>query len=265
MSSSSLVVFTGRNRLRSTASAREPSKTSTAAPIADSIWMTGVLSGPGRVDRLAVDDDRQAEDAVALGQARGQRVEVDPQVVGVEPRVPVGVLEVVVLALGHHRAVAQHEAPVALAHAEVAALAVVAGAGADLGDVGDALARHPRRHRALAGGAEVVGVGQERVAVAALAQGVEQPGGLQRDVDVAVARRAPLQVGVVRPLHGAEVVGAQLGLLVLQEVQRQPVDREARGAARGSRATPPGCGTSPSAAAGSAPRAGGAAPAPDGR
>ena len=60
--SSSLVVLTGRNRLRSTASARDPSNTSTAAPIADSIWMTGRAVGPGRVDGLAVDDDRQAED-----------------------------------------------------------------------------------------------------------------------------------------------------------------------------------------------------------
>ena len=200
MSSSSLVVFTGRNRLRSTASAREPSKTSTAAPIADSTWMTGVLSG--RVGSTVLRLTMIGRPRMPSRSARraASCVEVDPQVVRVEPRVPVGVLEVAVLALGHHRAVAQHEAPVALAHAEVAALAVVAGAGADLGDVGDALARHPRRHRALAGRAEVVGVGQEGVAVAALAQGVEQPGGLQRDVDVAVARGAPLQVGVLRPL-----------------------------------------------------------------
>ena len=190
--------------------------------------MTAGLSGCGRVDRLAVDDDRQAEDAVGLGQARGEHVEVDPQVVGVEPRVPLGVLEEVVLALGHHRAVAQHEAAVALAHAEVTTLAVVASSCRHLGDVGDALPLHPGRHRSLAGGAEVVGVGQEGVAVAALAQRVEQPGGLQRDVDVAVARRAPLQRRVLRPLDRAEVVGAQLGFHVLQEVERQPVDGQAR-------------------------------------
>ena len=37
-------------------------------------------------------------------------------------------------------------------------------------------------------------------------------------VEIAVAGRAPLAVGVVGPLHGREVVGTQLGLAVLQEV-----------------------------------------------
>ena len=43
--SNSLVDFTGRNLLRGTAIAREPAKTSMAAPMADSIWITGVEVG----------------------------------------------------------------------------------------------------------------------------------------------------------------------------------------------------------------------------
>ena len=135
MSSSSLVVFTGRNRLRSTASAREPSKTSTAAPMADSIWMTGVLSGrvgstvlrltmigrprmPSRSARRAASASRSTQRLFAWN--HGCR-----SVSWKKWSSP----------CGHHGAVAQHQAPVALAHAEVAALAVVAGARADLGDV----------------------------------------------------------------------------------------------------------------------------------
>ena len=128
---------------------------------------------------------------------------------------------------------------------EVAALAVVDGALAHLGDVGDALARHPRGNRTLAGGAEVVGVGEEGVAEAPLAQGVQQSRRLERDVDVAVPGRAPLELGVLGPLDGRQVVGAQLGLAVLEEVEREAVDREVGVAPRGSPATPPGCGRSP--------------------
>ena len=44
----------------------------------------------------------------------------------------------------------------------------------------------------------------------------------QRGVEVAVARRTPLERRVARPPDRGEVVDAQLGLLVLQELQRQP-------------------------------------------
>ena len=84
--------------------------------------------------------------------------------------------------------------------------------------------REPLGHPGVRDGAEVVGVGHERLGVAGLDQPVEQPAAAQRGVDVAVPRRAPLQVGVLLPLDRGQVVGAELGLLVLQEVQRQVVD-----------------------------------------
>ena len=74
--------------------------------------------------------------------------------------------------------------------------------------------------------AEVVGVGDERVAVAGVDQPVEQAGAEQRGVEVAVPGRTPLQRRVARPADRREVVDQQLGLLVLQELQRQPVDGE---------------------------------------
>ena len=65
-----VVVFTGANRRRGTRSARAPSKTSIAAPIAVSSWTTVGRGLVRRVDGLAVDDHRQAEHAVALVEQR---------------------------------------------------------------------------------------------------------------------------------------------------------------------------------------------------
>ena len=59
------------------------------------------------------------------------------------------------------------------------------------------------------------------------------PGRLERGVEVAVPGRAPLQRRVVGPLDRGQVVGAQLGLAVLQEVR--PAGR--RPAGRGSAAS----------------------------
>ena len=69
---------------------------------------------------------------------------------------------------------------------------------AHLGDEGQAVLDHPGRDVGVAGGAEVVGVGEERVADPLLQQGVEHAGRDERDVDVAVAGRAPLELGVRR-------------------------------------------------------------------
>ena len=82
----------------------------------------------------------------------------------------------------------------------------------------DPLARHPGEDARLEHGAEVVGVRDERVAVAAFEQGVEQPRGEQGRVEVAVTGRAPLERRVVRPLDRHQVVDADLRLLVLHEV-----------------------------------------------
>ena len=61
---------------------------------------------------------------------------------------------------------------------------------------------------------------------AALAQVVDEARRPQRDVDVAVSWRAPLELPVLGPLDRREVVDPELGLTVLQEVQRQAVDGE---------------------------------------
>ena len=75
-------------------------------------------------------------------------------------------------------------------------------------------------------GAEVVGVGDEARPVARRDQRVEQAGAEQRGVEVAVAGRTPLQVGVLGEGHRGQVLLQELGLLVLQELQGQPLDRQ---------------------------------------
>ena len=67
--------------------------------------------GIRRVDRLAVDDDRQPEHAVALVERRAQRVEVDPQVVRVDVAVAADVLQRLEVLLGRLGGLAQHEPP----------------------------------------------------------------------------------------------------------------------------------------------------------
>ena len=85
---------------------------------------------------------------------------------------------------------------------------------------GQPVAREPGEDPRVERRAQVVRVGDERVAVAALEQRAEHPRRQQRRVDVAVARRAPLQRRVVRPLGRVEPLDEQLGLLVLDEVER---------------------------------------------
>ena len=62
---------------------------------------------------------------------------------------------------------------------------------------------------------EVVSVGHERVLIARLQQARQQAAGHQARVEVAVARWAPGQRGVGKPLGGAEIGAGDLGDLVL--------------------------------------------------
>ena len=126
------------------------------------------------------------------------------------------------------RVVPEDELPIGAADAQVTTLAVIGSSIADLCDIGDALVGHPRRDPRVAGRPEIVGIGQEGVAEAALAEGVEQPRRLEGDVEVAVARWAPFEVRVIGPRHRSEIVRPELGLGALQEVQRQSVDRQLR-------------------------------------
>ena len=132
--------------------------------------------------------------------------------------------EVVHLVIGRLRRVAQDDTSVALTHGQVAAL-----------DVGRRTAAHLRGIRSTGGGeppgdpgrgrcAEVVGVGGHGVPIPLLQEGVQQTRGEQGGVDVAVPRRTPLELGVGLPLHGSQIISAELGLAVLQEVQGQAVN-----------------------------------------
>ena len=169
--SRSLVVLTGTNRSRPTSMVRAPSKISMAAPMAVSIWITSGVEGFAGVEVLDVADQRQTEDALASVEGLGHRAEVEPQVVGRGEPVPVEVgqrLRSDVERLGR---LAQHDPAVGPARRAkwpplrsdgVRRTASIAN-GAPRGG-------EPARHPRVGHGAEVVGVGDEDVAVA----GVEQ-------------------------------------------------------------------------------------------
>ena len=125
------------------------------------------------------------------------------------------------------RGVAQDDTAIALAHRQVPALDVGGRAPAHLGGVRRAGGGEPAGDAGARRGAQVVRVGGHGVPVTVLQQRVEDAGGDQGGVDVAVPGRAPLEAGIRLPRHGGEVVGAKLGLPVLQEVQGKPVDRDA--------------------------------------
>ncbi len=136
--------------------------------------------------------------------------------------------EEVLLARDHHRVVAQHDPAVADPSGQVATLAVVDGARADLGEIGHLLAQQPRRDVGVARRPEVVGVGQERIANPHVPQRIQQTCAGQGQIDVAMSGGAPFQLGVSRPVDGREGVGPQLGLGTLQEPQGQPTHRQIR-------------------------------------
>ena len=83
--------------------------------------------------------------------------------------------------------------PSRAAPGEVSALAVGRGAPAEFGGERAAGGGEPGGQPRIGSGAEVVGVGDEQVPEAAVEQGVEQTGGVQGGVDVAVTGRAPFQ------------------------------------------------------------------------
>ena len=183
--------------------------------------------GVGRIDRLRVLDQRQAEDPLARDEHVAQDLQVEPEVVGVEEGVTVLVGEEAHLVGRCLRGVAQDDAAVALAHRQVAALDVGRRAAAHLRGVGGAGGGEPAGDASGGGGPQIVRVGGHGVRVTALQQGVEDARGDQGGVDVAVPGRAPFEIGIRLPCHRGEVVGAQLGLAVLQEVQGQTIDLDA--------------------------------------
>ena len=172
-----MVVFTGTKRSRPTSIVRESSKTSIAAPIAVSIWMTSGLFGVGGVDVLLVADQRQAEDAVAPARARARMRSRSNQRLLVEvnlcrSRSPSASRS----AFGGLRGLAQDDAAVGLAAGEVATLAVGLGTAHRLDRERRTGLGEPAGDAGIGHRTEVVGVRDERVAVAGVDQLVEQAG-----------------------------------------------------------------------------------------
>ena len=97
-------------------------------------------------------------------------------------------------------------------------------AAAHLRGVGRTGGREPAGDPGRGRRPEVVGVGRHGVPVPLVQERVQQPRGEQRGVDVSVPGRAPLKLRIGLPLHRAQIVSTELGLTVLQEVQRKAVD-----------------------------------------
>ena len=184
------VFLTGTKRERGTRTARAPSKTPIAAPIAVSSWYDGRRGGVRRVDGLLVDDHRQPEHAVALAQQRGRAPRRSTHRLLTwkygwrSTSVNASMSSSGVCAVSR-----RISPPVSLSTAMWPPLRSASRARRSpphaygrpsRGDPGeDARVEHR---------AEVVGVRHERVAVAALEQQREHPRRQQRRVDVAVAR-----------------------------------------------------------------------------
>ena len=238
------MVFTGTNRSRPTSMVRAPSNTSIAAPMAVSIWITFGVDGSAGSRFLTLRISGQAEDPAAGVEGLDHRLHVEPQVVGGGELVAVEVGQRLPVRLEGLRGLAQHDPAVVLAAGEVATLAVRRRTSHGLDRERRAALGEPARDPRVGDGAEVVGVGDEDVAVAGVEEPRQQAGAAQRGVDVAVPGRTPLEVGRLGVGRRQQVGGEELGLLVLQELQRQAVDRQVRRSGPGPPWCRPRCGRS---------------------
>ena len=220
------MVLTGTNRSRPTSISRESGNTSTAAPIAVSTWITfGVVGSLGStVFSLRISGrprmPSRTSRASFIARRSNQRLLVEQnRCRSRSARAS--------RSLGGVCAVSRSTIrPSRLAAREVAALAVARRTADRLDRERCAAGGEPARDPGVGYGAEVVGVRHEGPLVARVEEAFEEAGAAQRGVEVAVAGRAPLQVRVLRPADRCEVLGQELGLLVLEELQRQPLDRK---------------------------------------
>ena len=144
---------------------------------------------------------------------------VKPQIVGVEEGVTMLVGEVIHFLFCCLCRIAQDELIIRLTNGQVATLLVVNSAAAQLGSVGSTRRRKPAGETTVRNGTKIVTVGYRGVLVSSLEQMVEDAGSKQGGVEVAVARRAPLEGGILRPLNRGEGLSVELRLLILQEVE----------------------------------------------
>ncbi len=155
------------------------------------------------IDALLVAEQRKGKQVVPVPEAHVEYPQVEPEVVRVEEAIPRDVLEVGGLVRGALGRLPERELTATQAR-QVPALAVRLGAVGHLEGEGNGVRRDPAEDLGREHGAEVVRVGDEGVAVASCEERIEQPGGPERDVEIAVARRAPFEAAVLRPRNGAE-------------------------------------------------------------
>ena len=132
--------------------------------------------------------------------------------------------EVLHLLIGGLSGVAQDELAVGLADGQVSTLLVIDGATTQLSGVRGTRGSEPASQTTVGDRSQVVAVGHRGVLEPGRQELVEHTGSEQGGVEVTVARRAPLQGGVLLPLNRGESLGVKLGLLILQEVQVQSLD-----------------------------------------
>ena len=126
------------------------------------------------------------------------------------------------------RRLAQDDATISAAPGEVPTLAIAGGARYRLDGERGAARREPPGDDRVGERPEVVGVGDEHLGEPLVEERVDQTGALEHGIQVAVSGRAPLERGVGRPVHRAQVVGAQLGDAVLAHLQGDGAGGEVR-------------------------------------
>ena len=174
--------------------------------------------GRGRlawIDGFGVFDERQRERSSVFRQ-RGEEVgNAQPEAVGVEVAVAGDVLkgfEVVGRTLGNF---AQNQAAVAAAAGEVSAFAIRGRALGDFHEEGQPARGEVAEECRVDRSAEVVAVGDKEVFDAGVGEALQPTGSEQRGIKIPVAGGAPFEVGVFRPGHGFEGVGAELWDFIL--------------------------------------------------
>ena len=110
---------------------------------------------------------------------------------------------------------AKNEAAVTAAAGEVSAFAIRGRAFGDFHEEGQSACGEVAEERGIDRGAEVVAVGDEEIFDAGVGEALQPTRSEQRGVKIPVAGGAPFEVGVFRPSHGFEGVGAELRDFIL--------------------------------------------------
>mmetsp|Transcript_34142 Transcript_34142/g.80049 ORF Transcript_34142/g.80049 Transcript_34142/m.80049 type:complete len:556 (-) Transcript_34142:24-1691(-) len=170
------------------------------------------------VDSLVVLDHGERDNAVVLVEHLLELVEPDPEVVGVEVGVLLGVLECLLIRIGALGRLAQEHVLVAGPDGEVAALLVSLGPLSNLHDEGLVRLGKVVEEVDVKGSTKVVGIGDKHVLDAGVEELLEDTGTGEGGVQIAVAGGAPLLDGSGGELGGLEGRLVDLGDLVLHNL-----------------------------------------------